>query len=143
MTDAVDPVRPFERRQSRRRADDASRPAHADGETNLPVVIETAHAQNTARPPPAAGAPVLHAQVHGQTGQKPGPPWYKRRAAAGHWPATGRRSATSRCSATGRCSPAHATVDIGRRTAGNDEHTAEESHRANSHGAQHAAEFRD
>ncbi|MFZ4607872.1 MAG: hypothetical protein ACOYM5_16630 [Caulobacter sp.] len=72
MTEAVDPVRPFERRQTRRRVEDASRPAQADGGTNLPVVIETAHAEDIADPPPVAGASIFTAQVYGQTGQKRG-----------------------------------------------------------------------
>ena len=72
MTDAVDPVRPFERRQIRRRAEDTSRAAPADGGTNLPVVIETAHAEEIADPPPAQGYSVFTAQVYGQTGQKRG-----------------------------------------------------------------------
>lgn len=72
MTDAVDPVRPFERRQTRRRVEDMSRPAHADGGTNLPVVIETAHAEEIADPSPAQGYSVFTAQMYGQTGQKRG-----------------------------------------------------------------------
>jgi hypothetical protein len=73
MTDAVDPVRPFERRQTRRRVEDVARPAtHADGGTNLPVVIESVHAEDIADPPPAAGASIFTAQVYGQTGQKRG-----------------------------------------------------------------------
>ncbi len=72
MTGSVDPVRPFERRQTRRRVEDASRPAPADGGTNLPVVIATPHAEEIADPPPAQGYSVFTAQIYGQTGQKRG-----------------------------------------------------------------------
>ncbi|HRD28690.1 MAG TPA: hypothetical protein PLO65_10365 [Caulobacter sp.] len=72
MTGSVDPVRPFERRQTRRRAEDLSRPAGADGGTNLPAVIEPAHAEDLADPPPAEGYSTFAAQMYGQTGQKRG-----------------------------------------------------------------------
>lgn len=72
MTGSVDPVRPFERRQTRRRAEDLSRPAGADGGTNLPAVIEPAHAEELADPAPADGYSTFAAQMYGQTGQKRG-----------------------------------------------------------------------
>lgn len=74
MTDSVDPVRPFERRQTRRRAEDLSRPAAAaaDGGTNLPAIVEPAHAEDLADPAPADGYSIFTAQIYGQAGQKRG-----------------------------------------------------------------------
>jgi hypothetical protein len=72
MTGSVDPVRPFERRQARRRAEDTSRPHGADGGTNLPVVIDGAHAEEIADPAPSEGYSAFTAQMYGQTGQKRG-----------------------------------------------------------------------
>ena len=72
MTGPVDPVRAFERRQIRRRTEDAARPAAADGGTNLPVVIEGIHAEEVADPAPAQGYSTFTAQMYGQTGQKRG-----------------------------------------------------------------------
>ena len=72
MTGPVDPVRPFERRQTRRRVEDGSRPAAADGGTNLPAIIETAHAEEIADPPRAEGYSTFAAQMYGQTGQRRG-----------------------------------------------------------------------
>ena len=72
MTGSVDPVRPLERRQIRRRAEDASRTAAADGGTNLPVVIEQAHAEDLSDPPAAAADSVFAAQMYDQSGQKRG-----------------------------------------------------------------------
>jgi len=72
MTGPVDPVRAFERRQIRRRTEDAARPAGADGGTNVPAIIEGAHAEEIADPPAAEGYSIFTAQVYGQTGQKRG-----------------------------------------------------------------------
>lgn len=73
MTGPIDPLRPFgDRRQSRRRAEDAARPAGlADGGTNLPAVIE---APEPATPPPPRpdGYAAFAAHVYGQSGQKRG-----------------------------------------------------------------------
>lgn len=71
MTAPVEPLRPFERRQTRRREEDAARPAVAGG-TNLPAIIEGAHAEEIADPPPADGYSTFAAQMYGQTGQKRG-----------------------------------------------------------------------
>ncbi|MBI5938906.1 MAG: hypothetical protein HY859_00610 [Caulobacterales bacterium] len=72
MTGPVDPVRAFERRQTRRRTEDAGRPAGADGGANVPAIIEGAHAEDIADPPAAEGYSTFTAQVYGQTGQKRG-----------------------------------------------------------------------
>lgn len=72
MTGPVDPVRAFERRQTRRRTEDAARPSGPDGGTNLPAVIEGAHAEEIADPPAAEGYSIFAAQMYGQTGQKRG-----------------------------------------------------------------------
>lgn len=72
MTGSVDPARPFERRQTRRRAEDASRQAAADGGTNLPVVIEGERAGDRTDPAPGDGFSTFTAHVYGQTGQKRG-----------------------------------------------------------------------
>jgi hypothetical protein len=72
MTGSVDPVRPFERRQTRRRVADAG-PAHAsDGGANLPAIIEGEHAEEIADPAPTEGFSTFAAQMYGQTGQKRG-----------------------------------------------------------------------
>jgi hypothetical protein len=72
MTGPIDPVRAFERRQIRRRTEDAARSAGADGGTNLPAIIEGAHAEDIADPPAAEGYSTFAAQMYGQTGQKRG-----------------------------------------------------------------------
>ena len=73
MTGPIDPVRAFERRQIRRRAEDAARSAAGpDGGTNVPAIIEGAHAEDIADPPAAEGYSIFTAQVYGQTGQKRG-----------------------------------------------------------------------
>lgn len=71
MTGPVDPIRAFERRQTRRRADDATRPA-GEGGTNLPAIIEAAHAEDLSDPAPAEAFSTFAAQMYGQTGQKRG-----------------------------------------------------------------------
>ena len=72
MTGSVDPVRPFERRQARRRAEDAGTSHAPDGGTNVPAIIEGAHAEEIADPAPAEGFSTFAAQMYGQTGQKRG-----------------------------------------------------------------------
>ncbi|CAN1551972.1 hypothetical protein MCEMIH16_02213 [Caulobacteraceae bacterium] len=72
MTGSVDPVRAFERRQARRRAEDAGAGRAPDGGTNLPVVIDGAHAEEIADPAPSEGFSTFAAQMYGQTGQKRG-----------------------------------------------------------------------
>lgn len=72
MTGSIDPVRAFERRQIRRRTEDATRSAAPDGGTNLPAVIEGAHAEEIADPAPAQAYSTFAAQMYGQTGQKRG-----------------------------------------------------------------------
>ena len=72
MTGPVDPVRAFERRQIRRRTEDATRASSPDGGANLPAIIEGAHAEEIADPPAAEGYSIFTAQVYGQIGQKRG-----------------------------------------------------------------------
>ncbi|MDP1630916.1 MAG: hypothetical protein Q8L66_05795 [Caulobacter sp.] len=79
MTGPVDPVRPFERRQARRRAEDGARGPAPDGGTNLPAVIESPppgdrHADHPdlADPSPTRGFTAFAAHVYGQSGQKRG-----------------------------------------------------------------------
>lgn len=72
MSGPVDPVRAFERRQIRRRSEDGTRPAAADGGTNVPALIEGAHAEELADPAPAQAQSIFAAQMYGQTGQKRG-----------------------------------------------------------------------
>jgi hypothetical protein len=71
MTGPVDPIRAFERRQTRRRVQDDARPA-VDGGTNLPAIIEAAHAEDLSDPAPAEGFSTFAAQMYGQTGHKRG-----------------------------------------------------------------------
>lgn len=72
MTGPVEPLRPFERRQTRRRVEDVAHPAAASGGTNLPAIVEGAHAEEIADPAPAEGYSTFAAQMYGQTGQKRG-----------------------------------------------------------------------
>jgi hypothetical protein len=72
MTGPVDPVRAFERRQTRRRTEHAQSASPVDRGTNLPAVIEGPHADEMADPSPAKGYSAFTAQVYGQTGQKRG-----------------------------------------------------------------------
>ncbi len=71
MTGPVDPIRAFERRQTRRRVEDETRPA-VDGGTNVPAIIEHAHAEDLSDPAPAEAFSTFAAQMYGQTGQKRG-----------------------------------------------------------------------
>lgn len=75
MTDPIDPIRAAaDRRQQRRRAEDAYRPAApADGGTNLPVVVEPQpRTRARAEAPAPESFTTFTAHIYGQTGQKRG-----------------------------------------------------------------------
>lgn len=74
MTGPIDPLRPYgERRQSRRRAEDAERSApSADGGTNLPVVIEAQEAPHHADPVKPEAHTAFAAHIYGQAEQRRG-----------------------------------------------------------------------
>lgn len=74
MTGPIDPLRPFgERRQSRRRAEDAARSAPAaDGGTNLPVVIEPQDLPHHADAPRPEAHTAFAAHIYGQREQRRG-----------------------------------------------------------------------
>lgn len=75
MTGPIDPLRPYgDRRQTRRRAEDASRPAPAaDGGTNLPVVIEAGEETVHEEPQPKPSRfTAFAAHLYGQKDQKRG-----------------------------------------------------------------------
>lgn len=74
MTGPIDPLRPYgERRQSRRRAEDAVRKP-VDGGTNLPAVIvqQDADPEPQAEPARPQGFNAFAAHLYGQSGQKRG-----------------------------------------------------------------------
>ena len=71
MTGPIDPLRPFERRQTRRRAEDAPRGA-PDGGTNLPAVIEGEGPEPHAEPVRPEAFNAFAAHLYGQSGQKRG-----------------------------------------------------------------------
>lgn len=73
MTGPIDPLRPLvERRQARRRSEDAARPA-ADGGTNLPAIIEgQTEPEHHAEPARPEAFTAFAAHIYGQQGQKRG-----------------------------------------------------------------------
>lgn len=74
MTGPIDPLRPYgERRQTRRRAEDAEHPAtFAEDGTNLPVVIEPQDPPHHAEPPKPEAYTAFAAHIYGQSQQRRG-----------------------------------------------------------------------